>query len=898
MPDTIQTATQKIRTKKEELLKDSIDLGKAKSAVLDAGYGGWYQEFENGNIYSHHAVGTYSVRSKTLRAYLDRGAMGMNPGLKRREFGFPTTDTIRTPDERFYMGKFEWGQVIQVAGTGGASISGEIYKVWSKGILEKMTEGEVESLMDGSDFAHLGYPINGNRKAEGGEVVYFERGFMFYDPDKSPAPLTVRIQPPLLGNPAIVTLDSPKLPVEVGGFFPNDIQKDIEKHGGNNLVLKLLEDRFSLQAVDDNIQIPIQIKLKTASPEQKTVPLVWTPAAPLKNRTLYHLMFKMDSGRYFPFSPNAVYARDSWKDFGLIHATDIHVAKRIDGFKDKLRAAKAKYKRTDLDEGIKHLNNWNDGFRDLVRYANFLHKEGILDGIIATGDIVDYQYEAGQSKLGGGNFEFLKQLILGQSEYPDGDFKVEALKVPIFTTLGNHDYRSNPYKLFAAATPGGSDVISIYVIKQYSEFNLTIDEGDAIQDGRAPVFVNQSFGNPVKNYYGRDNISLLEALRAIEIKQPHAYFNFINPEKSYIVELGKHRLVMLDSGPDTGLPEGRWDAFKIGMGYGGENKQTSRRGAPNSVGFGNKELQLTNRAQKETSPNGLLIIGTHSPLFNPQGSEFPHYFRETEHPKADEKEVANYLRRQVPTLTYQTDQQLHNDLLLKRVKKDFKDWPLTGTKYFKSGTHENYLDDGVSRGKTEQFLKICAGLENGSENGDAIRPVDLILYGHRHTRVEMRIKYDFAKKELQYFNDFYTDNPTSYYSSNKYMNETGYYKRVYIRIREQADPNPYDKKFGEIADPFWGRVPLLTIPPYSNPLNKSKDPVKWWQQHRPLFIQGAPLGPSDNNTRQDKDENENKSDPTFEGCRLIIVRNDVISKIIHLSRAELARETWQLPKGV
>lgn len=38
MSDTIQIAAQKIRTKEEDLLKDGIDLGKAASAVLDAGY--------------------------------------------------------------------------------------------------------------------------------------------------------------------------------------------------------------------------------------------------------------------------------------------------------------------------------------------------------------------------------------------------------------------------------------------------------------------------------------------------------------------------------------------------------------------------------------------------------------------------------------------------------------------------------------------------------------------------------------------------------------------------------------------------------------------------------------------------------------------------------------------
>ncbi len=49
MSDTIQIATQKIRSKKEELLKDGIDLGKATSAVLDAGYGGWYRRLKTGN---------------------------------------------------------------------------------------------------------------------------------------------------------------------------------------------------------------------------------------------------------------------------------------------------------------------------------------------------------------------------------------------------------------------------------------------------------------------------------------------------------------------------------------------------------------------------------------------------------------------------------------------------------------------------------------------------------------------------------------------------------------------------------------------------------------------------------------------------------------------------------
>lgn len=868
MPDSKATALAKITQKWSNLQKKGLDLGIAQSDVTSAGYGGWYRIFEKGRIYSHQTIGTYEVHGNILNVYLRRKAYANNPTLGRREFGFPKSDEARTPDQRFSVSHFEWGQIISLPGTwGGVAISGEIYKAWIKSPVADHLHG-------------LGYPINGNVKKAGGEIVFFERGLMYYNKKNSSIPVQVTIEPPLIGNPAIIKPDQEESLIEVTAP-----QRNVELMGGPNVLVQAVQNRFYLQKVGSNIRIPLILSLSEFD-KQVRFSFSMIPGHVLENRTLYDLVFKMDNGRFYPFSPHAFYARDNWIDFSLIHATDIHVARRIDTFRSKLVRAKEKYKRTDLDEGIKHLNNWNDGFRDLICYANSLHEKGLLDGIIATGDLVDYLFEDRDNRKGGGNFEFFRQLILGKVKYPDSSKKQEELKIPIFTTLGNHDYRPNAYKLIFGVGPGGA--ASIKTVRLYSNYNINETEARAIQDGRPPKTINTPAG--LQTYsYGRPTLSFKGAERMIKTAEPMYYFRYINSRISYMVKLGKHRLVMLDAGPDVGLPEGFWDALKTAFGNSeSEDKATIYKGTPNTRGFKTEELNLTSIAQKETQGQGLIIIGTHSPLINTKGSEYPHYFRETEHPTADEKEVANYLRRQVP-IHPQPFQNLTNAVLLKRVKKEYKDWPLKSTSYFKTGDHKNLMDWGVSRGEIERFLKLCVGINLSNR---LVRPVDLILFGHAHSWVEIRLKWDRQKQEFQYYNDFYSENPSVYYSSNKYKGEFGAYKRVYIRLVKGAVPNG---KVSKIKDSFWGESLLLKIPNYSHPLNESKNPVQWWEQHRPLFIRGAPLGPSDNNTRRDKNENKNRPDPSFEGCKLIEVQNDTIARISQVSRNEVSKDNREQP---
>ncbi len=209
-------------------------------------------------------------------------------------------------------------------------------------------------------------------------------------------------------------------------------------------------------------------------------------------------MLKLPNGRFATLGLHAVYAKKEWSNFGLMHATDTHVAERCDHY----HRVMIKKGRT---EAHKHYNNFNEAFRSLIRKANDLHDQGQLDAIAITGDIVDYQFEAGKDEpKTGGNFAFFEKLVRGAVKSPV-DSPVEELRVPIFTTLGNHDYRRNAYLLTSSIEVGLGDVPgigsflhgpalaeavgldvnpSIKTIDNYMPHNLTSVESRLLQGGQ------------------------------------------------------------------------------------------------------------------------------------------------------------------------------------------------------------------------------------------------------------------------------------------------------------------------------------------------------------------------------------------------------------------------------
>ncbi|QRM87751.1 hypothetical protein FG167_00455 [Lacinutrix sp. WUR7] len=878
MADTIQIASKKIKTRYLKLITGGLNLGTKTSPVNKVDFGGYFQDFQRGRIYTHHTVGTFEVHGGILKKYKSRGEFGRSTFTRRRELGFPKSNEKRTV-EGFPKSIFESGEIIYVPHTnGGVSISGSIYKDWK-------TSSKLKT---------YGYPVTSNMLSAQMELVFFERGISIYNKSINEKPIWLRLSCPLIGSPGITKTDLSNLPIKLSLDL-----KSFNKLGGMDGINKIIKGRIALRQVnakDKIISLKIGKTSRSLNPlglsKRKKITLHLSSTVLLGGPRfdhapkLYDLVCKNESNTFYNLSPHCIYSRKSWEDFGILHATDIHVSKRIDNFKNKFNEAKRKHPAHSqtIDAGITALNNWNNGFRDFIRYANAMYKEGIVDGIIATGDLVDYLFEGTDNKSAGGNFKFFKDLLLGRSPYPEGEHNQEELLVPIFTSLGNHDYRVNPYQVYQRID---IPIVSDKDVKQYGPYNLSKKEARILQGGNPEKFNN---GDEGRIKISRDT-AFKQAIPATKTKfwkkdYLSYYKSYINKSMNYQVLLDKHKLILLDTGPDLGSPDGSWDswsAFTTNFGFGDSNEEAfQNRHSPNSKG---PDSLAYNRLKQIKTTDGIIIVGMHAPPINTFGNEYPHYFRETEHAQADELETVNYIRRHKKHLFMDPlgHHPLSNKMAKANVKARFPNW-LTNSSAFKFGSNKELLDNGVSRGDIKNFLKLLCGLE-GSK-----KPIDLLLCGHDHISSEIRLKW--KNNRMEYYTDFYSENPLRYHTSKKYKGEFGAYNLVKIAIKAGARVNQPIRIIQEEGND----VKLLEIPPYSKPLNEASNKRDWWQHHKPLLIQGTPLGPTEHTNRTRK--LPAPSQPSNEGCKLLIIRKNKIDKILHISRRELSKSNYTISKDV
>lgn len=880
MADSIQIATRKINSKHQDLKSKGTDLGSSTSPIRPVGFGGYSQSFKNGKIYSHHTVGTFEVHGGILKKYISRREFDSNTIVKRRELGFPISDEKKT-EEGFPASHFEWGSIFYLPGTnGGVVLSGKIYKSW------KSTNKKT-----------YGYPICSNFIQNGSEVVIFERGIALVTSSSS-LPIWIRMSYPLLGSPEIVNTTLSDLPLELS--LDDTILSNM---GGIEKINKSISGRLSIRNVKSKSRVyPLKIvgsKISNSFFGRKKATLqLGIQGIPIKQRMdkspyLFDFVCKSETGNLFNISPHCIYSRQNWENFGLIHATDIHVSKRIDSFDSKLKAAQVKYPEFSqkIQLGIDALNNWNNGFRDLIRYANSLYKKGIVDGIIATGDLVDYLFEHGDNENAGGNFKFFRDLILGFSKYPDGSKQQEELLVPIFTSLGNHDYRVIPYEIYQRVD------IPLWFdkdIKQYSSFNLSKFEARIIQGGNPNKFKDDDQGRlKISSSRAKNQVIPVTELKFWKTDRLLFYKTYINRNQNTIVKLGKHKILMFDTGGDLGSPKGNWDdsvqIILTAMGFGNSDENAFQvHHAPNSKGPNNLAY---NHLKNIKSSDGIIIVGMHAPPINTFSNEYPHYFRETEHANSNELETVNFIRRHRFSLfTIPQPGNPHNRLTVINeisrliAKKKFPNW-FTKTNAFKYGSPKELIDFGVSRGQIGTFLKLLCG--QGNE-----KPIDLLLCGHDHTGSEIRVKWNSNKSRLEYYSDFYSENPVRFHNSRKYKGQNGAYDKVKIAIKPNAKVNQAVTTSKENGV----NVKYLEIPPYKNPLDEATNKTKWWEDHKPLLIQGAPLGPTEHTNRLRK--LPTPSQPSNEGCKLIIIRNNKIDLITQIKRRDLKKVKFSIPTNV
>lgn len=953
-------ATSAITEHWQRLQQRGTDLGAAQGDEQDAGYGGRIQLYERGRIYWHHGTGAHGLWGRLLQRYLGAGGHDVNPATGERELGFPTSDHARTDDGRFERVTFEWGTIDDVSGTTAVRLFGRLYDAWRA---------------EGGALGRLGHPLDDVARVEGGRAAWFERGVLWHA-EGSGDVLVGELVPPALGHPAFV---NPEQPGALEWMVFDGAVAALDARPG--LAAALMRGRLMLVGVGGGAALELT-PAAAVTPQGGQRRLAFTiqghgggsggrgvggrgltdlvgtvdagmvrdemsdgggggtatPPQPrrLERRRLYSLAFLTRGLAPRPIAPHCLYARSDWEHFGLAHITDVHVSRRIEEYRAKLRATGV------AEADVAQLVNWNDAFRDFIRYANHLHATGRLDVIIATGDLVDYVREIDDHPAGPGNFGFFEALVQGQAPgRDDASPPSEALRVPLFTSLGNHDYREHPYFLGWEPRVGSGDVVGGLVGGLSDLVDGIPLVGDALAsaleagfDGlssllrAAPGLGVLEAGDPVDlasgalldaqwnhaglnttqeealrlmglalgdDRYGVPRLRPEAAARQVAVSRAmregtHYYFRRINPTRSYVVPLGAHRLVMLDTRWDEGVVDTLPGALATKLGFGSESEENFLSGSPDSVGARPDELEMLRGALREAGAQGLVIVGMHAPPLNPWHTELPNCFRETVHPTGDAAQVMGFLARNVPG---EVVIGLPGGAVAPApgAAERRPGWTRTGTPYFHSGPVEDLLDYGIAVGQQEALAQLIAG-------DGAARPATIVCCGHGHTRVEYRLRWNAERGQLETYTDHYLGNPESYYPLRLVEGgewwKAGTHRRYLVRVRPGA---PADGAVQQIRDgrgTIWPDLSEVHVPPYPATLSDAADAAAWWQAHGPLVVQTAALGPC-SNTRPTLKVNEHPPGPNFQGFRFMQVIGNTIARVQYVTMPELRGAAFPLP---
>ena len=182
--------------------------------------------------------------------------------------------------------------------------------------------------------------------------------------------------------------------------------------------------------------------------------------------TLYDLHLReeeRDRGAVF----HALCLRPRREGLRFIHLTDLHIALRNDLYADNLRENVTLPPHQDPSQI--RFNNFNENLRRFIAHANFLADHGKLDLVLVPGDLVDFLSRGFQGKddYGDNNLSLFRQLILGTGREKDRERPNAGLKVPLFTSTGNHDWRFFAYDTAVHSTVFG---VNKEVAKQFDFF--------------------------------------------------------------------------------------------------------------------------------------------------------------------------------------------------------------------------------------------------------------------------------------------------------------------------------------------------------------------------------------------------------------------------------------------
>ena len=302
----------------------------------------------------------------------------------------------------------------------------------------------------------------------------------------------------------------------------------------------------------------------------------------------------------------AIFDKD-WANFKFIHATDLHIAYRNDVIskylKDKAKKKIQKRKDSKLrplkkipfilkrdfdfkfgfqEDKIKELAtakyNFNYSLRKLIKYINEQVKQNELDFVLFTGDLVDFVEIAKSNNLYKNNFFVFIEILLGLNrglddnpEFIDGELiNKQEIFAPIFTIVGNHDYRKGHYSL------------------SFDSFH-------------------KIFGMTNREVKGYDDIKFHQYYKILFSRNKFlkTYFRYLNPNLNYKVKIGDfYDFIFLDTGQDSIAD--MHDLIK---------------GAPSTKGLKDYQIDLL-RSYIKLSQDNKIVIVMHTPPVSPNLSYF------------------------------------------------------------------------------------------------------------------------------------------------------------------------------------------------------------------------------------------------------------------------------------
>jgi len=250
-----------------------------------------------------------------------------------------------------------------------------------------------------------------------------------------------------------------------------------------------------------------------------------------------------------------VISKNNWENFKFVHATDLHLAERNDRIYGTIKKWTQSISKEELEKKfqkhlkrfqfiskliptkekktekplIKRLINPNNQFRKFIKIMNHKVYHNELDFVAITGDIIDYTLMSKITKLfkkkvdfkyENSNWQIFKNIIINYQSKQEEKYlaleKGEELLCPIFTTLGNHDFRIAAYDL----NWGG----------MYKKIGLNAFEAIAL---------NEAFSaSPID--------AITKSIGALK-----GYWSEVNPSLDFSMKLGKNIFIFLNSGPDS-----------------------------------------------------------------------------------------------------------------------------------------------------------------------------------------------------------------------------------------------------------------------------------------------------------------------------------------------------------